>query len=200
MACSHTDTQHKQEFHLYVYAKPAFAIQIRRPQPITTNPITFYMQHLISRKGLLGLGAERCDSSKHMWDRCVCEWADLQVIPRLAHRHVWLAACRFHHIAPETETDLMASHPQVSLFLPPPLSLFVSQSGWAELWARRWLTLVLSGRPSCREALWLKRQNKAHTATFEAAVLCMTVSQIIRVHARQIREDTLTYSHECVRT
>lgn len=46
--CARNDSQHKQGLSLCVYAKPAFAIQPSRPQPITTNAITFYMQHLIS--------------------------------------------------------------------------------------------------------------------------------------------------------
>ncbi len=163
---AHTETHNiNKDFNLCVYAKPAFAIQTSRPQPITTNPITFYMQHLISRKGYLDLSEQYSDLSKHMWTivcacvygcACVCVYvfADLQVILWLAPRHVWLAACRFHHIAPETETDLVASHPQVSLSLSLSLSLPLSLFPC-------WLTLVSSGRPSCGEALWLKRQNKS---------------------------------------
>lgn len=78
----------------------------------------------------------------------------------------WLPA-GFITLRQRQKQTLWPPHPQVSLslflllsvsFCP---SLFASQSDWAELWGECWLTLVLSGRPSCGEALWLKRQNKS---------------------------------------
>lgn len=128
-------THHKQGFNLCVYAKPAFAIQTSRPQPITTNPITVYMQHLISRKVCSGLCEQCRDSNEHTLPfvracQCVCMspcWLTRRLFPGLARRHVWLAACRFHHIAPETEADLVASSPTgLSLSVSPPLCLFLS--------------------------------------------------------------------------
>lgn len=165
----------------------AFAIQPSRPQPITANPINFYKLHWIWRKVCLNLREQCCDSNRHMlMIVCArelrahnCVLADLQVIPWLARCHVWLAACRFHHIAPETETDLVASHPQVSLllFLHLPLSFslclsccptelsFEPSVGW------HWF--CLAGRAVGKHFDW--RENKAHAAIFEAAVLHMTV-------------------------
>lgn len=170
--------------------KPADHNQLQPIQlPSTCN--TWYQEKVC-------VDTQCCDSNMHMQDRCLCVsvWADLQVTRRSAHRHVWLATCLFHHIAPETETDLMASHPQVLLFLSLSfsyfLSAFLSPSDWAKLWAHHCLTLVLSARPSYREALWLKTQNKAHTSTFEAAVRRLTVSQIMHAHARQL---TCSHTH-----
>lgn len=84
-------------FFLFFFAKPAFAMQTSRPQPITTNPITFCTQHLISGEGLLRPRRTML-RFRHMrmivcvcvlcLYVCVCLLADLQVIPRLARRHV----------------------------------------------------------------------------------------------------------------
>lgn len=212
-------THHKQGFNLCVYAKPAFAIQTSRPQPITTNPITVYMQHLISRKVCSGLCEQCRDSNEHTLPivracQCVCMspcWLTRRLFPGLARRHVWLAACRFHHIAPETEADLVASSPTgLSLSVSPPLCLSSSLS----LSVPRclplspiepsfeasvgWLWFCLAGQAVGKHFDWRDR-TKAHTAIFEAAVLVRKmVSQMIRTWQRNPREDTNAHAYGMV--